>query len=95
MNRVISSIIFVSTFLFACEPVIRTDIVRECDEKDVEQRNAVVKCVVDCSAAANPKSDEEGEDLVAQCDVTCKSMICPLKTITIRCDSDHCARISK
>lgn len=32
--------------------------------------------VAKCAEAANPKSDEEGEDLVAQCDVSSKSLFC-------------------
>ncbi len=45
------------------------------EEKD---RDKLAKFVVDCSTAANPKSDEEGEDLVAQCEKMGVASICPM-----------------
>jgi len=36
----------------------------------------LAKFVVDCAKAANPLSDEEGEDLVAQCAKTAESIFC-------------------
>jgi hypothetical protein len=41
-------------------------------ERDVPpaSRDAFARFVIDCSTAANPRSDEEGEDLVAQCERT-------------------------
>lgn len=41
--------------------------------KDTEKR---AKFIVDCAKAANPMSDEEGEDLVRQCDITSKHLFC-------------------
>ncbi len=35
--------------------------------------------VINCSEAANPKSDEEGEDLVAQCERTGRRIFCKTK----------------
>lgn len=35
-----------------------------------EHRDALLKFVIDCAKAANPMSDEEGEDLVQQCERT-------------------------
>lgn len=41
------------------------------------ERAALAQFVVDCSKAANPLSDEEGEDLVAQCQSTGTDVLCP------------------
>jgi hypothetical protein len=43
---------------------------------DKEQR---AKFIVECARAANPMSDEEGEDLVAQCDKTSQRIFCSRK----------------
>lgn len=45
------------------------------------QRKTLAKFVVDCAKAANPMSDEEGEDLVQQCEATGKNIICPSKIV--------------
>lgn len=42
-----------------------------------EDKLRVADYIVKCSEAANPKSDEEGEDLVAQCHRTMESTLCP------------------
>ena len=41
--------------------------------KDTEKR---AKFIVDCAKAANPMSDEEGEDLVKQCAITAENLFC-------------------
>lgn len=40
-------------------------------------RMALADYIVKCAAAANPKSDEEGEDLVMQCEESMKRSFCP------------------
>jgi hypothetical protein len=39
----------------------------------------LAQAIVECSRATNPMSDEEGEDLVAQCQKTMKAALCPLE----------------
>lgn len=41
-----------------------------------EDRAALAKFIIECSKAANPLSDEEGEDLVAQCERTGERTLC-------------------
>ena len=36
------------------------------------------KFIIDCAKAANPMSDEEGEDLVAQCERTATNLFCEI-----------------
>jgi len=40
-------------------------------------RKQLAEFIIKCSEAANPKSDEEGEDLVDQCENTGVRTICP------------------
>lgn len=48
---------------------------RKCvEEKD---RDKLANFIIKCAEAANPKSDEEGEDLVAQCESTGVNSVCP------------------
>ena len=51
----------------------RTFTEAHCDT--VEAREAAT-FVIECSKAANPMSDEEGEDLVAQCHATARELFC-------------------
>ncbi len=44
-----------------------------CDSQTAERR---AEFIVQCSTAANPHSDEEGEDLVSQCEKTAKNLFC-------------------
>lgn len=37
------------------------------------------KFIISCAEAANPKSDEEGEDLVRQCEKTSQNLFCEKK----------------
>lgn len=46
---------------------------RECVESDRAAANAAI---IACAEAANPKSDEEGEDLVAECRRTMRDSLC-------------------
>lgn len=43
----------------------------------MEQRRELASFIIKCSEAANPKSDEEGEDLVIQCERTGINTLCP------------------
>jgi hypothetical protein len=43
-------------------------------ELQQEDRDKAAAFVVACASAANPRSDEEGEDLVEQCEQTAMSM---------------------
>ena len=43
-----------------------------------EEKKIVADFVIKCAEAANPLSDEEGEDLVLQCHRTGESLLCPL-----------------
>jgi hypothetical protein len=45
--------------------------------EDPKLRRELAAFIVKCSEAANPKSDEEGEDLVAQCEETGRRTLCP------------------
>lgn len=47
--------------------------VRRCADGPAQQE-AKAKFVVECAEAANPMSDEEGEDLVRQCEETAKNI---------------------
>ena len=47
-----------------------------------ESKTKLAKFIVDCAKSANPMSDEEGEDLVKQCELTGKETICT--------DEKHC-----
>lgn len=42
-----------------------------------EERKQLAQFIVDCGKAANPLSDEEGEDLIAQCDTSGIRALCP------------------
>ena len=57
-------------------PDTRVEEVHHCATSD--EKAQLAKFIVDCSTAANPKSDEEGEDLVAQCESTGLRTLCPL-----------------
>jgi hypothetical protein len=40
--------------------------------------------IIECAEAANPKSDEEGEDLVAQCEYTSRNLFCTRENLKIK-----------
>lgn len=65
MNRLIVSVLL----LTACSEESTTHVWRDCVKRDSDK---VVDCMIRCAEAANPKSDEEGEDLVAQCEASCE-----------------------
>lgn len=49
-----------------------------CLKRDEQAR---VSCILECARAANPMSDEEGEDLVSQCDRSCTEPACSQWTV--------------
>lgn len=63
----------------------------EPDCVELVDRERVTKCAIDCATAANPKSDEEGEDLVAQCEITCVRLSCPRRNVRYWCPEGHSA----
>lgn len=56
---------------FACELHKMVKLICEVPEK--------AKFILDCAKAANPMSDEEGEDLVIQCERTATSLFCKME----------------
>lgn len=59
--------------LVGCDIARRTDhTVMVCPVDDGTR----AKFIVECAAAANPKSDEEGEDLVAECGKQAEKLFC-------------------
>lgn len=56
-------------FACACAPEV---IVETEAAPTAAERHAAAEMVIRCAAAANPHSDEEGEDLVAQCERTAR-----------------------
>lgn len=65
--------------LFGCEPPCgeyTKDIVSPTCATEAE-RKQLAEAIVSCAKAANPMSDEEGEDLVAQCEGTMARTVCP------------------
>lgn len=82
------AIIALLAALAACSPIPRTTFEPRCDTP--EERAAAAKFVVDCATAANPKSDEEGEDLVAQCEQTATRLLCSRKTAHQICRDGVC-----
>ncbi len=72
-------LLFLTGCSFSDDSYISTMYRHECST-DV-QRKQLAKFIVDCAKAANPMSDEEGEDLVEQCERTGKSTICPSQIV--------------
>lgn len=78
-------LLVISLLLFGCNnpKSVRVEKVtkRKCtSEKD---RDKLANFIVKCAEAANPKSDEEGEDLVAQCEQTGINVVCPEQVLCI------------
>jgi hypothetical protein len=53
-------------------------------------KSVIADFIVRCATAANPHSDEEGEDLVAQCEETAEHTFCEYKEVQIMCNSNGC-----
>lgn len=60
-----------------------------CEGHEVEYRDFVASCIKD----ANPKSDEEPEDWISQCEQTGKRIICPIRSTvtTYLCTNSDCS----
>lgn len=43
-----------------------------------EDKERLARFIIDCALAANPLADEEGEDLVQQCESTGIRTVCPI-----------------
>lgn len=69
--------------LLLCNCSASTEVQRTSEYKctKVAEQDKLAKFIIDCSAAANPKSDEEGEDLVAQCEKTGIRTLCPVTQV--------------
>jgi hypothetical protein len=61
--------------LTGCQPAPQEDFDAAPRCVDID-RPAASAFVIACAAAANPKSDEEGEDLVRQCEETATNLHC-------------------
>jgi hypothetical protein len=72
--------------LVACGDDIVTKTVTDCSKNGKE----VAQFVVDCAKAANPLSDEEGEDLVVQCEQTGKKLLCTQEEIVMHRSNGTC-----
>lgn len=59
--------------LVGCENQPDDRMYRNCDPNTPGRADFIIKC----AEAANPKSDEEGEDLVSQCEKTSEELFCP------------------
>lgn len=66
-------------------PRVYKFIERDCDYASLELSEKRAKFIIDCATAANPRSDEEGEDLVEQCDQTSRSLFCPQVAVVKTC----------
>lgn len=68
---------YVGFTLLACAPQDPGDvqISFDCRIHPTQQTEAKA-CLVECAQAANPKSDEESEDLVYQCEKSCTNIYC-------------------
>lgn len=62
--------------ILGCTPTVTVETMQRPTCSTKEERTELAKFIVDCSKAANPMSDEEGEDLVAQCEQTGVRTIC-------------------
>lgn len=71
----------------ACAAVRNTtEIEPRCTSK--EDRVMFAQMIIQCSAAANTKSDEEGEDVVEQCEVSIRKALCPEMARKCTTDAD-------
>lgn len=69
------------TLGLACSPDRPEDIKirEECTVDPIKFREELKTCLIDCTKAGNPMSDEEGEDLVRQCQYSCSEIYCTLQ----------------
>ena len=71
--------VLVALLLLGCDEICQDyttqEVRRVCYTE--QERKALVEAIVACTKAGNPMSDEEGEDLVAQCQRTMTYAACP------------------
>jgi hypothetical protein len=73
--------VIISIILLAgCTDRERSIVEHRCEFIKVEK---LMSAVNSCVKFGNPMSDEEGEDLVSQCEQTVKQMMCPRKQVYI------------
>jgi hypothetical protein len=79
-------------------------ILTACGGKDFRTKNEVdcngkeheiAQFVIDCAKAANPLSDEEGEDLVKQCERTAVNTFCTSTSVVIEYKNGNCFNENK
>ena len=72
------SVLVLMLFLMGCEGSVEIQRSQDnlCVSKD--SKKELASFIISCAKAANPLSDEEGEDLVKQCEWTGQRTICPL-----------------
>lgn len=61
-----------------------TTVVRTSERKacvTAEEKKVLADFIIKCNESANPKSDEEGEDLVIQCERTGNNTLCPAQKV--------------
>lgn len=68
MKKLIFTIVAALT-LTACD-----DAKKVSSKTEIVDAEKAAKFIVECASAANPMSDEEGEDLVYQCELTAKKI---------------------
>ncbi len=82
-------LLFFSFFTACTEKIIE---IHETEEKvkciSQSDRERLANFIVKCAEAANPKSDEEGEDLVKQCQWTGTEVLCPSNKLC-RTNKEH------
>jgi hypothetical protein len=72
-------ILIMVILLSGCGDKVATRYENECLPADKGLRDFIIEC----ARVANPMSDEEGEDLVQQCEYTGKSIMCPKITYSV------------
>ncbi len=73
---VLYTIIFIYA-LFLFKVVWNTETKPDWKWKQIcKENDKRAKFIIDCAKAANPMSDEEGEDLVQQCDLSSQHLFC-------------------
>lgn len=64
--------IVIGLLLVGCDDGVPAHFKKEC----VTSNSTAQSCMIECARAANPHSDEEGEDLVRECATQCRLMNC-------------------
>jgi hypothetical protein len=72
---------------------VNTRFMASCQSDTAERRSTFI---LECAKAANPLSDEEGEDLVKQCQATAADLFCPKEKFVQVSDYEwqHCGAVT-